>query len=136
MAGLEPIIVPTRYLPNVFPKVAHHIQRAIDYGGVSEWDLESLYAALMAGHVFMWVDSPDDPKNALVVKFEQRGGIPGAYIMFLAGEGGMDWPSHLRELAAEWREQIGIERITGHLRKAWLRKFKARPLSTLYEIEV
>lgn len=128
---MTPLVVPQHLVDHYFPLVAPMLQKAMDRNNASGWTMPALYRACAMREAYLFVDS-EQPKNALVGRFEEWGGIPTFYIQFMGGEGGADWPQAMKEIR-KFAGVYGVTRITAHVRDGWLKHFKVRKLSTLCE---
>lgn len=131
---MTPYLVSHYGVDAIFPRVAGYLQKAIEHNRCSGWTTAALYQACSRREAFLFVDDIENPKNAMTLRFETWGGEPVCYIMFLGGEGGCDWVAampHIRKFA----EALGAKRVCANLRDGWLRKFKAKRLASLCEIE-
>lgn len=131
---MMPLVVPHHLIDAYFPLVSPYLEKAIEHGRCSGWTVPGLYQACARREAILFVDSHENPKNALVGRFETWAGEGVFYIMFMGGEGGGDWAEgvkHVREFA----NQFGVNRVCAHLRKGWLKHFKAREIVSLCEIE-
>lgn len=121
-------------IDTVWPKVAHIIEPAINREQINHWTLPMLYQHIRKGEALLWLDKWPDPGNAMISTFQQWNGEPVAVIMYLAGDGGMDWPSMIRAFKV-WAERCGAVRTYINGRKGWERVLGARIVSVQYVIE-
>lgn len=132
---MQPILVEQHLVDACFPLVAKHLDKAIRHNRCSSWTLPALYQACATRQAYLVIDDAANPKNALTFRFEQWDGETVCIIMFLGGEGGVNWAQAIEPIR-QFCAELGVTRICGHLCDGWLRKFKTKRLATLCEIEV
>jgi hypothetical protein len=126
-------LVPYLSMDVVFPKVAKYLEKAINHEGCSSWTITSLYSACATRQAYLFVDDLIDPKNAGTVQFQIWGGRTVCYIMFLGGEGGMDWRKEMRQFR-QFAHSMGVTQIYANVRDGLLRVFSHKRIVTLIEI--
>jgi len=117
----------------MFPRVAHYLAPAIAHNKCSPWTPEALYQECLAGRWILFVDDYDDPKNAMLGRFDVWQGERVFYAGFMGGEGGESWQAAFNDVHA-FARRFGVTRVTAHLREGMLRNLDYHKLSTLVEI--
>ena len=116
-----------------FARVAQYLAPAL--GTHTELTLPVLATLCSNRGAFLFVDEYDNPKNALVGRFETWGGKPVFNILVMGGEGNADWPSAM-DTIQDFASTFGVKTIVFHGRIGWQRVFKdARVIYQTYQIE-
>jgi hypothetical protein len=126
-------LVPYLSVDAVFPKVAKYLKKAIDHGGVSAWTVPSLFSACATRQAYLFVDDLINPKNAATLQFPIWGERTVCYIMFLGGEGGMDWRDEMQHFR-RFAQSMGVTQIYANVRDGLLPILPHKRVVTLIEI--
>jgi hypothetical protein len=126
-------LVPVGLIDQIYPKVSDHLVKAINHNRISGWTVGSLFGACRAGQTFLWVDDMIEPKNAATAQFVNWGGEEKLYVMFMAGEGNLDWLGELEHFF-QFAEKHGVTDVVANVRDGWLPRLPHKRLATLVRL--
>jgi hypothetical protein len=129
---VTPFLVSHYATDAVFPKAAPILAKAL--GTHTAWTMADLATLCSNRGAWLFVDDMEHPKDALVGRFEVRGGREVFHIIALGGEG-EDWPEAIKSIQ-DFANTFGVKTLVWGGRIGWQRVFKnARVTSQTYQLE-
>jgi hypothetical protein len=117
----------------VFPRVAQYLAPAL--GLHTAWTVADLATICSNRGAWLFIDCHEDPKAALVGRFEVWGGKPVFNILAMGSGVNADWPEAM-DTIQDWANTFGVKQVVFHGRKGWQRTFEnARVIFQTYVLE-
>ena len=129
---MTPQLVSHYAVDHVFPKCAPILAKAL--GTHTAWTMGELFTLCSNRGAWLFVDDLNQPKDALVGRFETWGGKPVFHCIAMGGNG-ENWPDAM-DTIADFASNFGVKAIAFGGRIGWQRVFKnARVTSQTYLLE-
>jgi hypothetical protein len=129
---VTPFLVSHYAVDAVFPKVAPILAKAL--GTHTAWTVAELATMCSNRGGWLFVDNIEQPKDALVGRFEHWGGKPVFHVIAMGGTG-ENWPEAMNGIQ-DFANTFGVKTIAFGGRIGWQRVFKnARVTSQTYLLE-
>lgn len=111
-------IIKTADVPNVWPRVAPFLQRAVDHQ--SDWTLGAVHDEVANGRMALWAID-DTAAGVTQIQNFPRGRI---CVVFLCGGSGMnEWRQRWDESVSNYARGLGCVALTIHGRVGWARVY-------------